>query len=98
MLTAVADADWAGIAERMSVMKGVVLLAGCCVASWSRTQASYALSSCEAELFSIGSAAVEVLGIHAFMVESQGSRKNRQLCMDIVRERCSWRIAQVQDA
>ena len=30
--------------------------------SWSRTQASYALSSCESELYAMGSAAVEVLG------------------------------------
>ena len=35
--TAVAGTDWAGIAERRSVTGGVVLLAGCCVTSWSRT-------------------------------------------------------------
>ena len=33
VLTTVTDADWAGIAERMSVTGGVVLLAGCCVFS-----------------------------------------------------------------
>ena len=38
----------AGIAERRSVTGGVVLLSGCCVANCSRTQASHALSSCEA--------------------------------------------------
>ena len=53
---------------------GVVLLAGRCVTSWSRPQASHALSGCEAELYSMGSAAVEVLGIHAFPVE-QGFAK-----------------------
>ena len=36
-----------------------------CVAIWSRTQASYALSSCEFKLY----AAVEVLGVVAFLVE-----------------------------
>ena len=46
VLTAVVHADWAGIAERRSATGGVVLLAGCCVASWSPIQASYALSSC----------------------------------------------------
>ena len=46
-----------------------MLLAGCCVASWSRTQASYALSSCEAELHAMGSAAVGVLGVHAFLLD-----------------------------
>ena len=44
------------------------------MASWSRTQASYALSSCESELYAMGSAAVEVLGVHAFLVE-QGLSK-----------------------
>ena len=50
VLTAAADADWASIAVRKSVTGDVVLLAGCFVASLSRTQASNALSSCEAEL------------------------------------------------
>ena len=54
---------------------GVVLLAGCCSTSRSRTQASYALSSFEAELYSMGSAAVEVLGIHAFQVEQRFSKE-----------------------
>ena len=74
VLSAVADADWAGLAERRSVTGAVVLLAGCCVASWSRTQASHALSSCESELYAMGSAAVEVLGVRAFVVE-QGLSK-----------------------
>ena len=65
VLSAMADAEWAGL---------VVLLAGCCVASWSRTQASCALSSCESELYAMGSAAVDVLGVHAFLVE-QGLSK-----------------------
>ena len=43
--------------------------------SWSRTQASYALSSCESELYALGSAAVEVLGIHAFLVEQGFSKE-----------------------
>ena len=83
-LSAVADADWAGLAERRSVTGGVVLLAGCCVASWSRTQASNALNSCESELCAMGSAAVELLGAHAFLVE-QGSRKSRLSCGETVR-------------
>ena len=75
MLSAMADADWAGTAERRSVTGSVVLLAGCCVASWSRTQASYELSSCESELYAMGSAAVEVLGVHAFLVEQGFSKE-----------------------
>ena len=45
------------------------------MASWSRTQASYALSSCESELYALGSAAVEVLGIHAFLVNRGFSKE-----------------------
>ena len=44
---------------------------GCCVTSWSRTQASDALSSCEAELYSMGSAAVEVLGYTRFWLRAR---------------------------
>ena len=45
------------------------MLAGCTVLTWSRTQAAYALSSCEAELYAMGSAASEVLWAFAFLVE-----------------------------
>jgi hypothetical protein len=68
-VVAVADADWAGILERRSVSGGVLQLSGCCVLSWSRTQSAYALSSCEAELYAMGSAAAEALGAQAFLVE-----------------------------
>ena len=64
-----ADSDWAGIAERKSVTGGVLRLAGCVILSWSRTQNAYALSSCEAELYALGSAAVETLGAQAFLEE-----------------------------
>ena len=74
VLAAVVHADWAGLAERRSATGGVVLLAGCCVSSWYLTQASYALSSSEAELNSMASTAVEVPGIQAFLVE-QGFAK-----------------------
>ena len=49
-------------------------MAGCCVTRWSRIETTRALSSCEAELYSMGRAAVEVLGVHAFLVE-QGFAK-----------------------
>ena len=74
VLSAVADADWARLADRRSATGGVKLLARDCVTSVSRTQASYALSSCESELYAMGSAAVGVLGIHAFL-EEQSSLK-----------------------
>ena len=66
---ALADSDWAGRADRRSTSGGVLLLAGAVVLSWSRTQGAYALSSCEAELYSMGSAAVEALWLAGFLME-----------------------------
>ena len=39
------------------------------------TDSAHALSSCESELYAMGSAAVEVLGIHAFLVEQGFSKE-----------------------
>ena len=63
------DSDWAGSEDRRSTSGGVVMVAGACVLSYSRTQASRALSSCEAELYAMGSGAVESLQLHALMCE-----------------------------
>ena len=52
-----ADSDWAGNADRRSCSGGLLCVNGAVVLSWARTQGAYALSSCEAELYSIGSAA-----------------------------------------
>ena len=68
VLSAVADADWPCLAERRSVTGGVVRLAG-----WSR---------CESELYAMGSDAVEVLGIHAFLVEQGFSNEPPVVCGD----------------
>ena len=75
VLTAVVHADWAGLAERRSATGGVVLLAGCCVSSWYLTQASCALSGSDPELNSMASAAVEVPGIQAFLVEQRFAKE-----------------------
>jgi hypothetical protein len=69
------DSDWAGSDDRRSTSGGVLLVAGACVLSYSRTQASRALSSCEAELYSMGSGAVESLQLHSLMVEQCFLRK-----------------------
>ena len=68
-IEAVADSDWAGRADRRSTSGGVLLLSGAVVLSWSRTQGAFALSSCEAELYSMGSAAVEALWLAGFLTE-----------------------------
>ena len=70
------DSDWAGSDDRRSTTGGVITVAGACVLSYSRTQASRALSSCEAELYAMGSGAVEVLQLHALMVEQGFLKKD----------------------
>ena len=62
------------------VTTGVVLLVGCCVTCWSRTEASYALSGCEAEVYSVGSAAVKLLGMQAFLVEWEFAKELLVVC------------------
>ena len=47
------------------------MVAGALVLSFARTQASRALSSCEAELYGIGSAAAEAMLIAAFLQEQR---------------------------
>ena len=64
-----ADSDWAGAADRRSTSGGILLLAGCCVLSYARTQASRAQSSCEAELYALGSCAVEALQLASLLAE-----------------------------
>jgi hypothetical protein len=61
-----ADSDWAGCrVSRRSTSGGVASVGGCGFKSWSSTQASVALSSGEAEYFSVVKAAAEGLGIQA---------------------------------
>jgi hypothetical protein len=57
-LVGYADSDWAGAADRRSTSGGILLLAGCCV-----------LSSCEAELYALGSCAVEALQLASMLAE-----------------------------
>ena len=57
------DSDWADDKEtRQSYSGGAVLFRGCAVLTWARTQKTRALSSAEAELYAIGSGAIEGLG------------------------------------
>ena len=53
-----ADSDWGGDGGR-STSGGLITWSGCLLSSWSRTQASSALSSAEAELYAMCAAAVE---------------------------------------
>merc|ERR1712194_633390 len=50
------DSDWADDADtRRSCSGGVLTLYGVPILTWERTQATPALSSCEAELYAMGS-------------------------------------------
>ncbi|CAK0806902.1 unnamed protein product, partial [Prorocentrum cordatum] len=57
------DSDWADDPDtRKSISGGTVMMHGCSALTWARTQKTPALSSAEAELYAIGSGAVETLG------------------------------------
>ncbi len=64
-IVAYVDSDLAGADDRRSTSSGVVLLAGACILTFSRTQASRALSSCEAELYAVGSTSAEAMQLAA---------------------------------
>ena len=66
------DSDWADDREtRQSCSGGAVLFHGCAVLTWARTQKTRALSSAEAELYGIGSGAIEGLGAAQLLKEWQ---------------------------
>lgn len=66
------DSDWADDREtRQSCSGGAVLFHGCAVLTWARTQKTRALSSAEAELYGIGSGAIEGLGAAQLLQEWQ---------------------------
>ena len=58
------DSDWAGCrATRKSTSGGVVMIGGGIIKSWSKTQGPVALSSGEAEYYSMVKGTVEGLGL-----------------------------------
>ena len=69
-ITVYVDSDWAdGSQCRKSTSGGVLKLYNVTVATWARTQSTVALSSCEAELYAMGSGAVEALGLKSLLDE-----------------------------
>ena len=58
------DSDWAGDLEtRRSTSGGVLMLGEHCMKTWSTTQSSPALSSCEAEYYAVVDGAARALGM-----------------------------------
>ena len=68
-IVAYLDSDWAGADDRRSTSGGASSLARACVLTFSCTQASRALSSCEAELYAMGSTSAEAMQLAAFLME-----------------------------
>eukprot|EP00972_Heterocapsa_arctica_P067172 9912869-Heterocapsa_arctica.AAC.1 len=60
-LVVLADANWAEGPTRRSTSGGVILFLGVVLLTYSRTQPVIALSTCEAELLAIATAASEGL-------------------------------------
>ena len=66
-----ADSDWGGeVKTRRSTSGGAISLWGCALHTWSRTQACVALSSAEAEYYSIALAVVEGRRLQQLVEES----------------------------
>ena len=60
------DSDWAGdLKTRKSTNGGIIRLGSHTIKSWSSTQSSPALSSCEAEYYALVDGATRVLGLQA---------------------------------
>ena len=69
------DSDWAGCATSRRSTSGMALyFLGTLITSQSRTQATVALSSGEAELYAIGLGVSESLFIRSLLLESQLSK------------------------
>ena len=64
--TVTVDSDWAGDRDtRRSTSGGIICLGNHCIRTWSSTQSTPALSSCEAEYYAMVDGATRVLGLQA---------------------------------
>ena len=67
-IDAFSDSDWVGCkSSRKSTSGGLLCWGGCLMKSWSRTQATIAISVGEAEYYATVSAAAEALGFQSLM-------------------------------
>ena len=63
------DSDWAKGPERKSTSGGMMMIIGTVVKHWSRTQATRALSTAEAEYYAVVTGAAQGLGIQSVMAD-----------------------------
>ncbi len=61
------DSDWANVEDRTSVSGGMIMVGRVGVKHWSRTQATRALSSGEAEYAALVTGCAEGLGLQGLM-------------------------------
>ena len=69
--------DWARAPERKSASGGMMMVSGKVVKHWSRTQASRALSTADADSFAVVTGAAEGLGMQSMWTEFAGSCLDR---------------------
>jgi hypothetical protein len=70
------DSDWAGCKKtRKSTSGGAVIIGNHCIRSWSKTQATIALSSAEAELIALVKATSEAIGMTSLIKDVGKSSK-----------------------
>ena len=68
MICTYSDSDWAGCrTSRKSTSGGAIMIGKHCVRTWSKTQATIALSSAEAELTALVKATCESIGISSLL-------------------------------
>ena len=63
------DSNWASGPERKSTSGGMMMINGTVVKHWSRTQATRALSTAEAEYYAVVTGAAEGLGMQSMMAD-----------------------------
>jgi hypothetical protein len=97
------DSDWADDKDdRKSVSGGALMMYGCTILSYTRTQKTPALSSAEAELYAIGSGAVETLGTATLLKEFgiydgvPVLRSDSQSALDVCRKRGPGRMKHIE--
>lgn len=81
-LNAHSDANWAGLADRKSVSGAVIYINGALVMSFSRTHNTRATSSCESELYALGTSSTETLWISGLLKEAFHIEAKPTICGD----------------
>ena len=82
-LTGYVDGNFAGcVITRKSTSAGALLWGRCCLKTWSKTQATIALSSGESELAAVVKGAAEMLGLQSVFADSGFCNTRLALCSD----------------